>query len=259
MRHPAYYGVPYAAECNIGQSIGVVPQPVLISMSIFLEVIVTSVAEAIAAQRGGADRLELVRNLDQGGLTPPLALVAEVTAAVTIPVRVMVRETDSMSIAGPSEMARLQDSIRQFSTYPVDGLVLGFLCNGQIDTQSLQELMPERGHVTFHRAFDEAADPVSAIAAVKRYQQIDRILTRAGAGSWSTRIKQLEHWQSMAGPALRMLFAIGRDTSNLDQLARSPNRYEVHVGRAARIAHVNSGAVSAELVAALKRTPCVTP
>ena len=53
----------------------------------------TSGAEAQAAERGGADRLELVRDLDVGGLSPSLDIVAEVLATSSIPVRVMLRET----------------------------------------------------------------------------------------------------------------------------------------------------------------------
>lgn len=226
-------------------------------MSIFLEVIVTSVAEAIAAEQGGADRLELVRDLDQGGLTPALTLVKDVTSRVAIPVRVMVRETASMSVSDASEMARLQDTICEFSQHRVDGLVLGFLHHGQVDRDSLDSLLrseclPDEVRITFHRAFDEAADPLSAIAVLKSYAQIDRILTSAGDTPWPTRRARLEEWQSNAGPTIQMLLAIGRDTSGLSELIRSPQRYEVHVGRAARVSHTNSGAVSAAYVSALK-------
>ncbi|MBZ5592386.1 MAG: hypothetical protein LAP39_09125 [Acidobacteriia bacterium] len=57
-----------------------------------LEVIACSVADAVAAERGGAGRLEIVRALEAGGLTPLLSLVKEIVAAVSIPVRVMLRE-----------------------------------------------------------------------------------------------------------------------------------------------------------------------
>jgi copper homeostasis protein len=223
-------------------------------MSVFLEVIVTSIEEAIAAERGGADRLELVRDLNQGGLTPSCSLVEEVVASVKIPVRVMVREADSMQITDAAEKSRLQRSIQRFSEYPIDGLVLGFLKEGQVDTCTLTDLLPHdlKCNVTFHRAFDETADGVCAIEVLKLYRQIDRILTTAGQGSWSSRRARLDQWQSLSAPEIQMLFSIGRDTSQLSELHGSPRRYEVHVGRAARISHVNSGAVSEDYVAALK-------
>lgn len=230
-------------------------------MAIFLEVIVTSIEEALEAERGGADRLELVRALDQGGLTPPASLVGDVLATVRIPVRVMVRETDSMFIADPQEKMRIQRAIDQFVGYPIDGLVLGFLRDGQIDERTLAELLPRKlqCRVTFHRAFDELKNPAASIEVLKRYPQIDRVLTRAGEGTWQDRRMRLEQWQTLAGPGIRMLFAIGRNTSHLPELHQSPRLYEVHVGRAARVPQVNSGAVSAEYVAALKKNASVHP
>ena len=70
-----------------------------------LEVIAASVADAKAAQEGGADRLEIVRDLDQGGLTPPFDLVEEIAAAVEIPIRVMLRETPDFDPTGIDRLA----------------------------------------------------------------------------------------------------------------------------------------------------------
>lgn len=227
-------------------------------MSIFLEVIATSVEEAVAAQQGGADRLELVRDLEAGGLSPSPALVKEVVSSVDIPVRVMVREADSMHLGSNAELQRLKRSIGDFCTYPIEGIVLGYLRGGGIDCSTLESLLPERLSVTFHRAFDEVSDACSGISALKTFPQINRILTRAGSGSWSVRKSTLDTLEALAGPQIRMLFAIGRDTSHLHELHRSEHCYEVHVGRAARLSHINSGAVSASYVAALKRYEPVT-
>jgi copper homeostasis protein len=222
-------------------------------MSIFLEVIATSVEEAVAAQEGGADRLELVRDLDAGGLSPSPELVKEVLANVDIPVRVMVREADSMLLHGDAELQRLKRSVSDFCECSIDGIVVGYISGGRIDCSALENLIPERLPVTFHRAFDEVSDGASAISELKTFPQIDRILTRAGGDSWHARKDALDKLQALAAPEIRMLFAIGRDTSHLHELHQSQHRYEVHVGRAARLSHRNSGAVSATYVAALKR------
>ena len=92
-----------------------------------LEVIVTSLEEARAAEDGGADRLELVRNLEADGLTPELSVVERVLAAISVPVRVMVRETPSFSIGTENEKRNLMDTAHALSQLPVNGLVLGFL------------------------------------------------------------------------------------------------------------------------------------
>src|SRR5512132_1383579 len=72
-----------------------------------LEVIACSVSDAVEAQSGGAGRLEIVRDLASGGLTPPLELVQEILAAVTLPVRVMLREGNSYEVSGHIERERL--------------------------------------------------------------------------------------------------------------------------------------------------------
>lgn len=62
------------------------------SMTPLLEVIACSVGDAVEAEKGGASRLEIVRDLGRGGLTPPLELVAEIKRAVNVPLRVMLRD-----------------------------------------------------------------------------------------------------------------------------------------------------------------------
>ena len=69
-----------------------------ISPAPVVEVIACSVSDAIEAQRGGAGRLEIIRDLQRGGLTPPLELVRDILEAVTIPVRVMLRGSESYHI-----------------------------------------------------------------------------------------------------------------------------------------------------------------
>ena len=75
-----------------------------------LEVIACSVADAIEAQKGGASRLEVVRDLDRGGLTPPIELVRAIKEAVDLPLRVMVRESDGF---GTSDEFELKDFVMQ--------------------------------------------------------------------------------------------------------------------------------------------------
>ena len=69
-----------------------------------LEVIVNSLEEAAAAESYGADRLEVIRSPEQGGLTPEIEIVRAIAETVSIPVRVMVRARDSMSIGSREEL-----------------------------------------------------------------------------------------------------------------------------------------------------------
>jgi copper homeostasis protein len=217
-----------------------------------LEVIVTSADEARAAEQGGADRLELLRDLEVEGLTPALGLVEEVLASVSIPVRTMVRESPNFSIRDDSELRLLRHHAEEFSKLPVDGLVLGFMRNGGIDSRAL-ELVLESGawrRATFHRAIEAATDAEEAIGQLTRHAQIDRVLINGGAGPWETRIAFLEELQRTAGTRLRILTGGGIDESALALLANSELLQEFHVGSAARDA---SGQVSSARVAALRK------
>ena len=88
------------------------------------------VPDAREAARGGADRLEVVRNLEAGGLTPPDDLVRDIAAEVSLPLRVMVRENDGYS-THPGERAALADAAARFADLGVDGIVIGFARDGQ--------------------------------------------------------------------------------------------------------------------------------
>lgn len=220
-----------------------------------LEVIATSLAEAIEAEAGGADRLELVRSLDQDGLSPDLELVRQILAAVSIPVRVMLRENSSMSVAGEPEMSLLKAQAVAFATLPIDGLVLGWITpSGEVDVASLGAVLAGLDcRVTFHRAIEHVADPSRAIRALKQFPQIDRILSSGGPGSWPERKARLLELQQAAAPGIQILVAVGLSPDALAGVFEDAALDEVHVGRAARHLQEVSGAVDRQQVAALKK------
>ena len=222
-------------------------------MAKILEVIVTSEDEAIEAERGGADRLELVRAFGLGGLTPETELVERVLRRVSIPVRVMVRETATLQAGGSAEIENLGRRAAELAQLPVDGLVLGFAREDKLDVAAAAALLafaPD-SKVTFHRAFDEAADPLLAIEQLKSQPQIDRILTSGGAGNWQQRRERLNAWQSAAGH-IKLLVGAGLCSCTLAGLRVESRLEEVHVGRAARIPQTIGGKVRREQVAAVK-------
>jgi len=100
------------------------------SQPYLLEVIVCSVDDAIAAERGGADRLEIISRYDVGGLSPPVELARRIAATVKIPLRVMLRETEPFEVHDEGEKQQLCASACEFAEIGVDGLVLGFLKDG---------------------------------------------------------------------------------------------------------------------------------
>lgn len=219
-----------------------------------LEVIVVSVEDAIEAEAGGADRLEFVRALGVGGLTPDPELVREVLRAVKIPVRVMLRQTPDMSSGGADEKRILKSCAEVFAGLPIDGLVLGFIRDGKPDIAAVLDILSSAPgcRATFHRAFDELNDPIASIEELKRLPQVDRILTAGGQGDWPCRKKQLVEWQSAAEPSIRILVGAGLSRSVVSDLAGTAGLQEVHVGRAARLPQLVTGRVSREAVRLLK-------
>jgi copper homeostasis protein len=224
-------------------------------MAVFLEVIVNSVADAIEAEAGGADRLELVTGLHHGGLTPDFQTVENVLHAIKIPVRVMVRRNPSMSVKDASELERLREDARRLSQLPINGLVTGFLKGHRIDETALDEVMAAAQGIpiTFHRAFDEAASLEDALESLKRRPQVDRVLTHGSAGCWEDGFRSALQLQKMAAPKLKILFAAGLDVARFAERREELGGLEIHVGRAVRIPQDVSGHVSRNKISELRR------
>ncbi|MPY87463.1 MAG: hypothetical protein GEU99_06040 [Luteitalea sp.] len=218
-----------------------------------LEVIASSVEDAVAAERGGAHRIELVRALDREGLTPPLELVRAVLDAVRIPVRVMLREGAGFRVTGTAETEALEHTARALATLPIDGLVLGWIDEAaqadlSLTARILRSMAPHKA--TFHRAFDATPDPLRTLDRLKRHEQIDRVLTSGGSGSLAERIARLEQYQRQAGPHITILIGGGIDPPTYHRLRPSSTLREAHVGRAARVPPTTEGTVIASRVAA---------
>jgi len=195
-----------------------------------LELIACSAADAVAAQRGGAGRLEVVRALEAGGLTPPISLVKEIAAAVSIPVRVMLRENDGFEMADREELTRLCDSVRELARLDIDGVVLGFLRGRGLDLAAATQILACAPNLkaTFHRAFEELEDPQAAVAMLKAVPQFDRILVSPA------RVRGLKQLGESAAPELIVVAGGGIDRAAIRRLRKSAAICEFHVGRAAR-------------------------
>ena len=215
-----------------------------------LEVIVTSVEEAIEAEAGGADRLELVRDLGAGGLTPELSVIKAVLDVITIPVRVMLRLAASMAAGGIEQITELRSCAQLLTKLPIDGLVAGFMQNQAIDWPAMSAVIAAapQSRFTFHRAFDELRDPLAALEQLKRFPQVDRILTVGGEGGWVERKRRLLEWQQAAAPSIEILVGAGLSPDVLEDLGQTPELREVHIGRAARARHCVSAPVEREAV-----------
>jgi copper homeostasis protein len=225
-----------------------------------LEVIACSVSDAIEAEKGGANRLELISHFEVGGLTPSTDLVREILAAVRIPVRVMLRENAGYTVSGEAEVEELCAAARQFAELRVDGLVLGFLSRGTLDFKLMARILscaPDL-KATFHHAFDEASDPLEVISGLKRLGQVDRILTSGGDGDWARKIKRLVGYQQNAAPDISILVGGGVDAKAIGLIRQATNIQEFHAGSAARVPSDRNGSVKAAQVRRLVRSMEIT-
>ncbi|HEU4937986.1 MAG TPA: copper homeostasis protein CutC [Vicinamibacterales bacterium] len=220
---------------------------------ILIEVIVQTVDDARAAGDGGADRLEVVRAIDVGGLTPDLAVVEAIARVTSLPLRVMVRENGGFETSD-AEIAILRAAAWNFTKLRVDGLVAGFAKSGEL-------LLPEFAAViesapgipiTFHRAFDSLADPLAAIDALASNRRVDHILTSGGEGTISERCDRLRLYVTRADPRLTIIAGGGVDLELFRLLAERRTVREIHVGRLARDGGNANGPVSAASVRRLR-------
>lgn len=218
-------------------------------MPLLLEVIATSVDDALAIDAGGAARIELVAALDRGGLTPPLAMVDAVLARVRIPCRIMIREGESHEVLDAGLRRRLVELARQIGQRPIDGIVFGALRQGSIDATLLAEVGDAANRpITFHRAFEAVVDPEAALGVLRRDSRVDRVLCDGGPGDWTARAARLAAWSRASAGRLRLLAGGGITADAIEALAARPEIGEVHVGRLVRSPPTPEGVVSAELV-----------
>ncbi|MEU6546639.1 copper homeostasis protein CutC [Streptomyces sp. NPDC046859] len=147
-----------------------------------LEVIALGVEDAVAAQAGGADRLELVTDMAADGLTPPVGTFKGIRAAVDIDLRVMLRLADGFA-AGDVE--RVVRAARELRAAGAEEFVLGFLeTDGSVDLAAMERVVAELDGCrwTFHRAIDRAADRDALRKQLDGMPGLDTYLTAGAAG-----------------------------------------------------------------------------
>jgi copper homeostasis protein len=144
-----------------------------------LEVCAGSLASAIAAEEGGAFRVELCDNLYEGGTTPSMGTIELARLKLSIRVHVIIRPRGGDFLYSDLEYVIIKRDVERCRDTRVDGVVIGFLTsNGRIDMERTREIvqMARPMSVTFHRAFDMARNPYEALEDLK-VTGVDRILT----------------------------------------------------------------------------------
>ena len=214
-----------------------------------LEVIALDAEDAVAAEAGGADRLELVTDMAADGLTPPVGTFAGVRAAVGIPLRVMLRLADGF---GAGDVQALVRAARELRAAGADEFVLGFLDGtGEPDLPALESVLAELEGCcwTFHRAIDRAADRDALRKRVCELPGLDTYLTAGAAGGVDEGMPTLlaeAGRRGEPGHEQRLLVGGGLRLDHVPRL-RAAGVDAFHIGGAARSGGWR-GPVSAEAV-----------
>ena len=179
-------------------------------MSGLLEVIVRHGADAERAEAGGADRLELAGSMEHGGLSPEPALVGQVCAATSLPVRVMLRLREGFGTDG-GEVVRLKGLVTAYAAEGAAGLVLGFL-NGhtEVDVGVVTEVVADAAPGwTFHRAVDSCISTDRAWRELRQLPGLDQVLTAGSARGVAEGLDELVRRARTDGFARRTIMAGG--------------------------------------------------
>ncbi len=197
-----------------------------------LEISVDGVEKAVAAERGGADRIELCADLSVGGLTPSRELLRSVREKVHIPIYSMIRPRAGDFVYSDFEFAEMENSIAVATECGMDGVVVGVLQKGfKIDVPRTRKLvdLARPLPVTFHRAFDECADLLKALEDVIQTEAA-RILTSAGAKTALQGAAKLAELVAAARDRIVILPGAGITHSNVAKVAEKTGAIEFHAG-----------------------------
>jgi len=202
-----------------------------------LEVIAISADDAATAVACGADRIELVTGIAEGGLTPSAGLIeAAVREAGVIPVQVMIRPHSQSFCYSDRDIAVMLQDIHLVKQTGANGIVIGALSlNGTIHIEHLAALLAAADglDVTFHRAFDAVIDQHAALKQLSRYPQIRRVLTSGGRQPAPEAIPQLRSLKETAS-GIEIMGGHGLSPDNIEYFIEATDLREVHFGSAVR-------------------------
>jgi copper homeostasis protein len=200
-----------------------------------LEIAVTSVADALQAEQGGAHTLEIMQDLLNGGLTPPLELARAVRDAVHLPLNVIVRPHARDFVYTPDEADVMLRDIAQLKPLGINSIVIGALkSDGHLD-QALMGQFVEGAQplpLTLHRALDVCVEPEKALESL--IGVVPRVLTAGPAPTaWEGRAA-MRRWIALYGQHFRFVSSGGLTLEQLSEYVATVKADEYHLGGAAR-------------------------
>lgn len=195
-----------------------------------LEIAANSLASALAAQEGGASRIELCSALELGGLTPSPGQVALVRDKLSIPVYVLIRPRAGDFAYAEEEHATMLADIAYCAAAGCDGVVVGALtADGDVDVTRCRELVSAANgiDVTFHRAIDVCRDPATALEAIISLG-CARVLSSGSAASAMEGSANLRRLIEQAAGRIGIMPGAGIGAGNIAALMAATGAREFH-------------------------------
>jgi copper homeostasis protein len=205
-----------------------------------LEIAANSLASALAAQDGGADRVELCENLGEGGCTPSYGTLARTRDCVRIPLYVLIRPRAGDFYYDEFERDVMLRDIETCARLGCDGVVIGALdADGHVDMATCRELVIAAGFMglTFHRAIDVSRDPAQALEAAIALG-CHRVLTSGAGATALDGADAIAALVQQAGHRIRVMAGAGINAGNLREVAMRSQADEFHAS--ARALHASA-------------------
>jgi copper homeostasis protein len=197
---------------------------------LIIEVCVDSVESALAAEHGGADRVELCDNLLEGGTTPSAGAIAVARQQLGIKLHVIIRPRGGDFCYSAVEFEVMRRDIELAKQLGADGVVIGILTSdGDVDAQRTGALieLARPLSVTFHRAFDMTRDPYQALEDLVALG-VDRVLTSGQEPSVIEGLDLIAELVRRAGDRLIVMPGGGTER-NIKKVVAQSGVHEVHV------------------------------
>lgn len=198
---------------------------------VLFEACVGSVDSALAAEQGGADRVELCANLLEGGTTPSAGSLRLARERLSIPISAMIRPRGGDFCYSEVELEVMRRDIDLCQEIGVDGVVLGLLRDdGAIDRERTAELIARARplKVVFHRAFDVCRDPIEGLETLIELG-LDRLLTSGQEPSVLEGLELIVELIERAGDRITVMPGAGFTERNIQKIVAQCGAREVHV------------------------------
>lgn len=206
-------------------------------MSVLLEIAANSFRSCMRAQEGGADRIELFENLEEGGCTPSYGMMTLVKEKIHLPVYVMIRPRGGDFIYSDDEFEIMHRDIAMCKQLGFPGVVFGILdASGDVDTARCKDLLSACGDmkVTFHRAFDRSKDLHESARRLIALG-FERVLTSGGETNVEKGKDTIRKLQQEYGKDIVIMPGCGVTAANARAIADHCRVQEIHATAKAKM------------------------